>query len=652
MKKAGYWDLTGFPIYIDDNDPARNWAITAATNEWCSGSGIWNDPYIIENVTIDGQGSWSPIRIYNSEVYFIIRNNTLFNGNTGILLQHVENGLLINNTISYCSSQGIVLRVGQNITIVENMVKYNFRGLSVTVSSNNNIIRNNSVSFNGDPSGYMYAAIVIQDSDGNIVKENEVFNNVNGGIFTELGSNTNKILGNNIYGNEYGIYLSGNGYNQILENNITNNDYGIYNEGTSNYNNVSKNYVANNSLYGIYIWTSNQNYISLNNFSKNTINGYDDGTNNQWDYNSFGNYWDNYAGVDVNDDGIGDTAYDVPPFGGSVDNYPIWEDGDDLGPNILILSPSMNDAFSFLPPDFNVAINDASTINSTWYTIDMGTTNYTFSGLTGTVNQAAWDNKGTESMILRFYANDSFGHIGFEDVLIWKDLIAPKITINSPTPNQLCGVDAPTFSITIDEPNLQEKRYSLNGRPNITFTAETQFNQLEWNNIENGTVIITFYVIDTADNVNSSQIVVRKDSNIPDITIISPIQDEILGNTPPEFNISIIEENLVFTWYMLEGVAGTFSFTGLTGTIDQGVWDSVPQGELSITFYAEDGAGNIGSESVVVAKTIPSAPVAPVISGYTVFLLIGAIIAVAVIIKTTYKTKFSVSQGSRNLSRT
>jgi hypothetical protein len=44
-----------------------------------------------------------------------------------------------------------------------------------------------------------------------------------------------------------------------------------------------------------------------------------------------------------------------------------------------------------------------------------------------------------------FYANDSLGNLGFKDINISKDTTVPKITINSPTPNQSCGVDAPVF---------------------------------------------------------------------------------------------------------------------------------------------------------------------------------------------------------------
>ena len=43
----------------------------------------WNNPYIIENVLIDGQGSGNAIEIADSSVYFIIRNCTIFNSGTG-----------------------------------------------------------------------------------------------------------------------------------------------------------------------------------------------------------------------------------------------------------------------------------------------------------------------------------------------------------------------------------------------------------------------------------------------------------------------------------------------------------------------------------------------------------------------------------------
>jgi len=119
-------------------------------------------------------------------------------------------------------------------------------------------------------------------------------------------------------------------------------------------------------------------------------------------------------------------------------------------------------------------------------------------------------------MTLRFYANDSLGHLGFKDVTIWKDLISPQITINSPTPNQLCGVVAPSFSLIIVEPNIQTKRYSLNGRPNITFTTETGvIDQDAWTDTPEGEITITFYAIDKSGNIGYAIITVIKNIPLP-----------------------------------------------------------------------------------------------------------------------------------------
>ncbi|MHA1931427.1 MAG: right-handed parallel beta-helix repeat-containing protein, partial [Promethearchaeota archaeon] len=106
LKSAGFWNLG--PIEIDDDDPTKNWLITATTYDWCTGSGIINDPYRIENVTINGGGSMSCIDISNSEVYFIIKNCTVFNSGNGIYLTNVKNGSIIK---SNCSNNGNGIKI-------------------------------------------------------------------------------------------------------------------------------------------------------------------------------------------------------------------------------------------------------------------------------------------------------------------------------------------------------------------------------------------------------------------------------------------------------------------------------------------------------------------------------------------------------------
>ena len=63
LKSSKIWNLTGSPISIDDNNPSKNWSYTASHYDWVSGSGNWTDPYVIENVTINGQGLGSCIEI-------------------------------------------------------------------------------------------------------------------------------------------------------------------------------------------------------------------------------------------------------------------------------------------------------------------------------------------------------------------------------------------------------------------------------------------------------------------------------------------------------------------------------------------------------------------------------------------------------------
>ena len=56
------------------------------------------------------------------------------------------------------------------------------------------------------------------------------------------------------------------------------------------------------------------------------ISAMDNGTLNYWDNGEIGNYWDDYDGVDADNDGIGDTPFNITGSAGSIDNYPIWEE--------------------------------------------------------------------------------------------------------------------------------------------------------------------------------------------------------------------------------------------------------------------------------------------------------------------------------------
>ncbi|GAG93980.1 unnamed protein product, partial [marine sediment metagenome] len=93
------------------------------------------------------------------------------------------------------------------------------------------------------------------------------------------------------------------------------------------YNIFSKNNISINGC-GLNITVNcSDNIVYNNSFSRNLKNSVDNGTNNHWNNSLIGNYWSNYMEIDWNDDGIGDTPFEIWGSAGSKDFLPIWDDG-------------------------------------------------------------------------------------------------------------------------------------------------------------------------------------------------------------------------------------------------------------------------------------------------------------------------------------
>jgi len=181
----------------------------------------------------------------------------------------------------------------------------------ITLSDiNNNTVKNLKLSsFN--------IGIVVMGSDNNKILENTITDNFRGLDLTASENNT--VSGNYIANNTDGIALE-NIYNSIVENTIANNsDVGIFLNGAG-YNNIIGNNITNNKL-GIVVSICYDNVIYHNNFVNNTNHVETDDSNGIWDNGEEGNYWDDYAGVDNNSDGVGDTTYVIDE--NNQDNYPL-----------------------------------------------------------------------------------------------------------------------------------------------------------------------------------------------------------------------------------------------------------------------------------------------------------------------------------------
>ncbi|TET04898.1 MAG: hypothetical protein E3J90_00735, partial [Promethearchaeota archaeon] len=181
-------------------------------------------------------------------------------------------------------------------------------------------------------------------------------------------------------------------------------------------------------------------------------------------------------------------------------------------PTISIIAPTNNQLFGISAPNYNVDITDPSGVNTTWYTIDGGLTNYTFTGTNGAINQGVWDGRPNGTVTIRFYANNTLGEESANQVTISRDILAPSIIIISPTTNQLFSSMPPTFNLTIVDGNLGTTGYTLDGgATNYNFTGTSgTISQGRWDDRPNGIVTIRFYAFDTQGNLNYSEVSVRK----------------------------------------------------------------------------------------------------------------------------------------------
>ncbi|MEE9379354.1 MAG: hypothetical protein V3V33_15120, partial [Candidatus Lokiarchaeia archaeon] len=229
------------------------------------------------------------------------------------------------------------------------------------------------------------------------------------------------------------------------------------------------------------------------------------------------------------------------------------------------------------------------------------------------------------------------GRIGFAEVTVQKDLCIPTVTINSPTLNQLFNSTAPGFDVTItDEIGLSTTWYSLNGGVNTAFTGPTgSINQALWNALSEGDVVIRFYANDTLGRIGFAEVTIKKDVTAPIITINNVQANEVFGATAPNFYISIHNPNLAMTWYSLNGGVNSswcclnmdanmtccclhiapnatchcLNMVTMTciehfSLINQTLWDALPEGNITIRFYAIDSVGNIGFTDLTVYKQL------------------------------------------------
>ncbi len=254
----------------------------------------------------------------------VIKNNTIDNCLFGIDLQQSENNIVKSNTISSNGDElgmrGDAIRLWYSF---ENKITHNIindtRDMVVWYSKNN-VIKNNITHGGRYGLHFMY-------SQFNDVQNNEYYD-TSVGIFLMYSDGV--IIKNNIISHATGAAGVGVGFKETSDIIVENNkilfssvglsiDVSPYQPDTKNH--FTNNLIAFNGIGIRFLANWKDNIFKNNHFKANItqiiVSGGKTANRNEWT----GNYWDNYEGFDLNKDNIGDTPHDIYAYADRI-----WQD--------------------------------------------------------------------------------------------------------------------------------------------------------------------------------------------------------------------------------------------------------------------------------------------------------------------------------------
>jgi parallel beta-helix repeat protein len=477
-------------------------------------------------------------------------------------------------------------------------------------------------------------------SSNNVISNNIIINNGWGVYSFNVQNNTieNNIITNNVYG----INLEWVTTHTVRNNTITNQQQaGIYLRESRN-NIFTNNTIKNNKDGIVLISYSNYNKFYHNNIIDNTSQGFTvNSDTNTWDngYPSGGNYWSNYAGVDVKSgsnqdqpgsDGIGDTAHTFS--GSNIDNYPLMNPIGSPQPPIAIFTYAPEHPLKDKTVTFNATSSHDRDGYIASYRWDFGDGNITIT--TNPIIAHIYTATGTYQVNLTVTDNDGLTHSTAKSITAIEDF-TPPTTIHDYDSLWHTSDFTITLTATDDLSGVAETYYRINDGPiqNVSahghslITTEGADNKLE------------YWSVDNAGNEELPHKIltgIKLDKTYPTIDTLSRTPDgDVLPDQSVKVSVNVTDatsnvKNVTLSYTINDGE--TWTDLQMNNTVSNLYEATIPpqQADTTVRFsiIAYDYAGNNatldGTQPYCVYQVIPEFPSSLILPIFMIITLLAA----------------------------